>query len=61
MGCSCLLKNKEKDFDIGRIQEIIHKIKTNPKLLRIITYFQSLFRGYLFRKKFYNLKIRQKN
>ena len=54
MGCSCVLSDFEKDFDIGRIKEIIQKIKTNPKLLRMITYFQSLFRGYIFRKKFYN-------
>ena len=54
MGCSCVLSDFEKDFDIGRIKEIIQKVKTNPKLIRMITYFQSLFRGYIFRKKFYS-------
>ena len=56
MGCSCVLNYFERDFDIGRLKEIMQKIKTNPKLYRMVTYFQSLFRGYIFRKKFYNNK-----
>jgi len=54
MGCSCVLSYFEKDFDIGRLKDIMNKIKTNPKLLRIIIHFQSLLRGYIFRKKFYS-------
>ena len=56
MGCSCVLSYLEKDVDIARLKEIIQMIKTNPKLLRMIIHFQSLFRGYIFRKKFYNQK-----
>jgi hypothetical protein len=55
MGCSCVLNYFENDFDVERIKEIMNRIKTNPKLLKFIIYFQSLFRGYIFRKKFYNL------
>ena len=56
MGCSCVLTYVEKDVDIARLKKIIQTIKTNPKLLRMVTVFQSLFRGYIFRKKFSNNK-----
>ena len=57
MGCSCVLTYLEKDVEVGRIKKIIQIIKTNPKLLRLITFFQSVFRGYIFRKKFFNKKL----
>ena len=57
MGCSCVLTYVEKDVDIARLKKIIQTIKTNPKLLRMVTVFKSLFRGYIFRKKYYYSKL----